>query len=245
MVLNNYGLDNIVSTLRRLYSLRETYKTLITLRTSAVTVLVSKVRRTLIIPPFSFLIRCGECRDLMHEVADLDVNMYKVLEYSWIECKEIPSKIYTLLDHSPPILEGLGVKTIHLSSISEFHRVIDGGVLISCDACLDSDMLNDILLKFRLLIDLRSVKGLSKANVSGRLISNFKDHPLIYGVELSWFDGLLYDVRELRKVLLYGKTLIYVDSKQLVVELPNNSLIFGSNFSSLEYFLIRGLVYSC
>ncbi|MEM0453878.1 MAG: hypothetical protein QXO98_04410 [Sulfolobales archaeon] len=244
-VLRNYSFDSLVNAVRYLRKLKDSYEVLVNLKTSAITVVIRGVRRVIVVPPFSFFIKCSnECRDLIGDLIDLGAYTYFVGEDSWIECKEFPTKVYALLDHPLNLLSQLGIKTSYLSKIS-IDEGINGCVLVSCNACLDSTVINDLLLKVGYIIDLQSIKGLNKVDVSGYLRSNFKDHPLIYGAELSEFHGSIYDVSSLRGVLTYGRSLMHVNSKPLIVEMPNRSLLFSGGFDSLTYFLLRALIYSC
>ncbi len=220
-------------------------KPLVNLRTSAVTVLLGRVRRTVIAPPLSFFISYEGRGELSDRLRDFGVSIYEVADDSWVECKELPSTVSALTDDSLATLQKLNVDVLKVGDVSEVVKDTCGCVLISCDRCLDLDMFNELMLKVRYVVDLRSVDQLSREGIRGRLRYYFRDHLLVYGVGFKDFQGLVVDVQGLRKILTYGKPLVYVDSKYLVLEMPNNSLVFTGGLDLLDEFLVRALIYSC
>lgn len=245
VVLRDYSLDTLANMLRFLNRYRECMKALVSLRTSAITLTVNKVRRAVIIPPLSFFIGCRILDDVVHQLRGLNVDVYEVVEDSWVECKEVPSKVFTLTDRLPTVLQHVGLEVIKLEDVGGMPKNVRGCVLISCDECLGLDSFNDLMLKSRYVVDLRSVSGLDRVNVSGRLKYYLRDHVVVYGVGLEEFQGLIANVRGVGRVLTYGRPLVYVNSNYLVIEMPNNSLVFSGGLDVLDGLLLRALIYSC
>ncbi len=240
----NYGLNTLIKLLRFASSSRGWLKVLVNLKTSVITLVVNNVRRTAVVPPLSLFISCGECDDVISRLENSDITTYNVGDNSWVECKEIPSTVFVFADRSPPILQQLNLDILKLNSVSEIRDVF-GCILISCDDCLDVSDFDNLMSKVRYVMDLRSIRGLSKVKVGGSLKYYLKDHILLYGIGLKEFHGLIADVQGFKRVLTYGKPLIHVNSKYLVMEMPNNSIVFSGGLDLLDELLIRALIYSC
>ncbi|MEM1600781.1 MAG: hypothetical protein QXY36_00480 [Sulfolobales archaeon] len=245
VVLRDYSLDTLASMLRFLNQYRGYVRALVSLKTSAITLMVNKVRRAVIIPPLSFFISRKKLDDVVDQLNSLNVTVYDVLEDSWVECKELSYRVFAITDRLPLVLRHAGLEVVKLKDVREIPRDTRECVLISCDECLGLESFNDLMLKSRYVIDLRSISGLNRVNVSGHLKYYLRDHAVVYGVELKEFQGLIADVRGVRRVLTYGRPLVYVNSNYLVIEMPNNSLVFCGGLDVLDELLLRALIYSC
>jgi len=244
VVLNDYSLETLFKVFKYLSSFKETTDILVNLRTSVVVVLINNVKRYVIIPPLTFFIRCENGYEVMSKLLslNLDMSVYKLSDYAWVECKEFPNNLVVLADK--PVLNVLIDLGLSVKVIDTLDEVLECGeaVLISCSECLEPTFSNS-LLKLRTIIDLRSFKGVDKVLVRGYLKTYFKDHILTYGIVSEEFQGFISNHYILNKLLVYGKPLIYLNSNVLALELPNRSLIFTTDLIVLKGLLLRSLLY--
>ncbi len=213
----------------------------LSLSTSLATVLIKGVRRSLAIPPLSFIFSSYDLD--LSGLSDLALE-YVIADTSWIDCKEIPKSVKVLSDTELNVLYDLGLDVIKCLNADELIAGPSCGIL-SCSGCLSIEELDDVVLRHKLVADLTSVKGAEGRPTKGYLRALFRNHLITYNLPSIMFDGTLLSFNKLRKVSLLGKPLVFVDSRELLLELPSRSIVINCRLEGLPYLLLRSLLYTC
>lgn len=239
----DYGLDTLVRIVGHVIKSTKSLgvNAYLTLSTSVITVVLRGIKRSLAIPPLT-IVTSKEVETT--SLADVAAT-YELVEHAWIDCKEVPKEVHLLSDKDLKILDEVGLNVIKCNDLEELLTKQCKCGVVSAEGYLNAEQFDSIVLRTNLVADLSSVKNLGSDVVRGELVMYFRNHVVTYGVRPTYFEGVMYHISNLRRLTMLGKPLAFVDSKALVLELPNRSIVFTTRLNLVDDYLLRAVLYTC
>ncbi len=248
----------IMNALKDLISLTGIGSLYYSINFNVVTIDVKGIKRLVVIPPSSIVIRSNDHEDELDEILStlqlgLNAKILKLREDSWIDCKYL-------------LNNGVNIN-LNISKVrGEFNEVIDFinyvNTLLGDKACellgsscisRFSEYVTDYLLKPHVLapIDLTNYGG-NELDYSPckDVFPLWVSHPVIYGINFPtvidhWGGCVVYHVPKNDKFYLLSKPLVLANDSPAILEIPyNKSLVFLSNLISPNI-LLKSILYTC